>query len=447
MRGGCILVVIVLLVLFFFASLATIPEHGVYGLIIPTIIGIILFNIFKPSTVSDDSNKFSDGTTITIHSTRSIDTHTSVIGQSSDSFGQLPLVVYEKVEDDNQVVFDEYGVNEIPLEDTIVPNNVYPENSIIDKKPVDFEDKQINDLYTETPVTSRNITSINSSLKPENQDNIKSNKNEARNLGSLKSEINGIIKHARSFYDECKDIEIDVNSDSIREAIDRFKVNNTAFSPADDKPIHELKTNSVFHLLVNEVQRDLNKELSPDELMRLFGIYDNLRMPPEVISLLVKHCISEHEIHSGGQLPTMQYIEKAAQKWVYDGVLSLDEAQEYKKQLETRKIKYRQFMNVLHIKNRGLTITEKQYIDGWLDLGFTAEVVKMVYTRTLEKAGSLELSYMDNVLRHWYSRKFLTLAKLDRYVDKTWDDMKNADDSDIDDDYDNDDGLHSISVR
>jgi hypothetical protein len=129
MRGGCALVVVVFLVLFFFASLATIPEHGLYGLIIPTFIGIILYNIFKPDSSRDTSNTTSDGTTVTIHSHQRNNAHTSVVGQSDDTFGKLPLVVYEEVKNDCPV-FEKVIEKNVPVSDGLR----YPGKDIAEDK-------------------------------------------------------------------------------------------------------------------------------------------------------------------------------------------------------------------------------------------------------------------------------------------------------------------------
>jgi hypothetical protein len=79
---------------------------------------------------------------------------------------------------------------------------------------------------------------------------------------------------------------------------------------------NELKNGSAFSALAQEVQRSLGKILSSEDLVKLFGIYDHLRLPPEVILQLVTHCLEESRRRYGpGRVPTMRYIEKAAYTW------------------------------------------------------------------------------------------------------------------------------------
>lgn len=83
------------------------------------------------------------------------------------------------------------------------------------------------------------------------------------------------------------------------------------YTAADIK--NELENGSVFSSLVQEIQKCLGKILSSDDLIKLFGLYDHLGLPPEVILQLVTYCTHENQRRYGpGRIPTMRYIEKAA---------------------------------------------------------------------------------------------------------------------------------------
>ncbi len=100
----------------------------------------------------------------------------------------------------------------------------------------------------------------------------------------------------------------------------------------------ELQNGSVFKSLVQEVQHSLGKILTSDDLIKLFGIYDNLGLPPEVILHLVTYCIDENKRRYGpGRVPTMRYIEKAAFTWEREGIMTLETAEEYLKKLDARR--------------------------------------------------------------------------------------------------------------
>lgn len=175
-----------------------------------------------------------------------------------------------------------------------------------------------------------------------------------------------------------------------------------------DEIKQELEPGSEFHILVQETQSSLGKILSPDEMLRLFGIYDNLRIPPEVILQLITHCITESRGRSGGRMPSMRYIEKAAYSWEREGIFSLDRAEEYLKALESRKSARGEIKKVLQIKDREFSESEKQFVDGWISMGFGAEAIGIAYDRTLVQTGRLAWNYLDKIIKSWHGKNLHT---------------------------------------
>jgi DnaD/phage-associated family protein len=168
---------------------------------------------------------------------------------------------------------------------------------------------------------------------------------------------------------------------------------------------NELSSGSVFHALVQEVQRSLGKILSSDDLIKLFGIYDSLGLPPEVILQLVTYCIDDNRRRYGpGRVPTMRYIEKAAFTWEREGIMTLDAAEQYIKIMDSRKNLVSDIKKVLQIKDRELSQSEKKYVDTWLAMGFSPEAVELAYDKTLVKTGRLAWSYMDSILGSWHQK-------------------------------------------
>jgi len=166
----------------------------------------------------------------------------------------------------------------------------------------------------------------------------------------------------------------------------------------------ELQQGSVFYSIVEEAQRSLGKILSPDELMRLFGIYDGLRIAPEIILMLITHCITETYGRRGGRMPTMKYIEKAAYSWEREGIFSLEKAEEYLKASEERKSARGQVKLALQIKDREFSETERKYVDRWIEMGFPARSVGIAYDRTIMKTGKLTWGYMDSIINSWHGK-------------------------------------------
>lgn len=177
----------------------------------------------------------------------------------------------------------------------------------------------------------------------------------------------------------------------------------------------ELENGSVFYSLVQEVQKCLGKILSSDDLMKLFGLYDSLGLPPEVILHLVMHCIDENRRrYGGGRVPTMRYIEKAAYTWEREGIFSLEQAETYLKQLDSRRNAAGEVKKVLQIRDRELSQSERKYVDNWISQGFTPEAVELAYDKTVLKTGRLAWSYMDSIMNSWHGKGLHTADEIQK---------------------------------
>ena len=177
----------------------------------------------------------------------------------------------------------------------------------------------------------------------------------------------------------------------------------------------ELENGEAFPQLVGEVQIALGRLLSPDDLIRLFSIYDYNGLPPEVILILVNHCIEEVQRRSGpGRKPTMKYIEKAAFSWEADGVFSLEAAEAYIRRLSERRGAYSEFSAAFGIRDRQLSSTERKYVDSWADLGFTADAAALAYDRTVTKTGRMNWRYMDSIMMSWHNMGLHTAPEIEK---------------------------------
>ncbi|MBR2832646.1 MAG: DnaD domain protein [Oscillospiraceae bacterium] len=167
----------------------------------------------------------------------------------------------------------------------------------------------------------------------------------------------------------------------------------------------ELKNGSEFAVLADEVQKCLGKLLSSDDLMKLFGIYDSLGLPPEVILQLVNYCIAESRRRTGGgHLPTMRYIEKAAYEWERQGIFSLEAAEDYIRAMEKRRSAAYEVRRAMGIADRAPSASEKRYVNTWLSMGFTPGAIAIAYERTVDQTGRLAWRYMDSIIMNWHMK-------------------------------------------
>ncbi len=160
---------------------------------------------------------------------------------------------------------------------------------------------------------------------------------------------------------------------------------------------------------MDEVQKIIGNVLKPRELADLFGFYDYLGLPTEVIMLLVSHCTQECERKYGpGKRPAMRDIKREAYRWANREVRTLEAATEYIKQSEIAKRTKNELRRRLGIDGRALSPTEDRYLSAWAERGYAIELVMLAYDKTVTNTGRLAWKYMDAILASWAEKGLRT---------------------------------------
>ncbi len=168
-----------------------------------------------------------------------------------------------------------------------------------------------------------------------------------------------------------------------------------------------------FSCLQGEAQRLLGRILSTEELKSLLSIYDYLRLPTEVVCLLISYCVQRAKQRSG-KMPSMRTIEKEAYAWSDMGIDSVEAAVEYVQAASYRASQQGKIAGLLQIKGRRLTDGECQYINRWLDWGFPQETIALAYEKTILNTGDLKWPYLNSILARWQEKGLLTVEDVRR---------------------------------
>lgn len=169
-----------------------------------------------------------------------------------------------------------------------------------------------------------------------------------------------------------------------------------------------------FQTVVNETQNVMGRMLSGTDLKILFGIYDNLGMPAEVILLLINYCVARSREKQGpGRMPSMRTIEKEAYSWANHEIITIDRAEEYLAKIKERGETLAVLRRNLNIYDRDFTATERKYAEGWLEMGFSPEAIAIAYDRTIVRKGKLIWAYMDSIIRSWHERGLHTPEEIE----------------------------------
>lgn len=174
---------------------------------------------------------------------------------------------------------------------------------------------------------------------------------------------------------------------------------------------------SGFRKLVGEVQRCLGKVLSTEELKILLGMVEYLGLPAEVINILLHYCVERNRSRGTGRMPSMRTVEKEAYHWADAHIDTMEKAASYIQNQTQRGSRLQDLCRLLGITGRRLTPGEERYLQAWIDMGFSDEVISMAYERTCENTGALTWKYMHRILESWNEQKLYTpeqIRTLDR---------------------------------
>ena len=187
----------------------------------------------------------------------------------------------------------------------------------------------------------------------------------------------------------------------------------TKLPPADELPEYRAEDilrctqeNSEFSSVVQEANRVFGHSLSSNDLKRLFGIYDYLALPAEVIYMLLHHCAS---LSSGRRL-SMRFVEKEAYSWVNREIYTLEQAEKYLAQYRSRNEETSRLAAIFGIRGRELTSAEKKYIGSWIEMGFEDAALNEAYERTVLSTGKFTWNYMNRILQSWHENGIHTLS-------------------------------------
>lgn len=188
----------------------------------------------------------------------------------------------------------------------------------------------------------------------------------------------------------------------------------TKLPPADELP--EYRTEDImrrttedveFSAVLLEANKVFGHSLNSNDLKRLFGIYDYLGLPAEVIYMLLHHC---RDITSGRRL-SMRFVEKEAYFWVNREIYTLEQAEKYITRYRSRNEASARISEILGIRGRELTAAEKKYIGTWIDNGFDDASINEAYERTILNTGKFSWNYMNRILQSWHDAGIHTLAE------------------------------------
>lgn len=171
-----------------------------------------------------------------------------------------------------------------------------------------------------------------------------------------------------------------------------------------------LAVDEELKMLVEETQTTLGKVLSNSDIATLLMLKDTCGLPLDVIFMLIHYCAS---IDKGN----IRTIENIGIQWANDGVYSLEAADNKIKQIQKKTANFSIVSKAFGLKNVG-SPTKKQleYGDKWVsEWKFSPEMLREAYERCVDTKGTMNLRYIDGILKRWNASNLHTLDELHKY--------------------------------
>ena len=160
-----------------------------------------------------------------------------------------------------------------------------------------------------------------------------------------------------------------------------------------------------------EAAQVLGHTLSAAELRVVFGIYDHLGMPPEVIVELLHYCaeLNKWKYHGDRRL-TPRFLEQEAYAWANKEILTLDLAEDYIRAQRERHSELGRLRTALQLP--ALSPTQQRDLLLWLEQGFGEEAISVAADRTITNTGALKWSYLRKILQSWHENGLHSQAEI-----------------------------------
>lgn len=180
----------------------------------------------------------------------------------------------------------------------------------------------------------------------------------------------------------------------------------------DEIPKYSIKELEIYQEKSNEVrelfsiaQNILGKLFTYNDLSTVFGFYDWLRMPIDVIELLLTYCASNGHC-------SMRYIEKVAIDWADRGINTIEKADEF---IKLYNIQYKEIMKALGIASRQPIESEEKYMNTWLnEYKMPIDIIKKACNKAVIATGKPNFKYAHKILKSWNEKNIRTIKDIEK---------------------------------
>lgn len=149
--------------------------------------------------------------------------------------------------------------------------------------------------------------------------------------------------------------------------------------------------------------------LGNSHMNSIIWMYDYLGLKKEVIVILISYCVKIEKTSAA-------YIEKIAVDWAEKEINDFNSATEEVQRLTESKDYINRIMTIFEMNHRS-TPKQREYMEKWRVKGYSLELIRLAYEKTIEQINKLSFEYINKILTSWGENGYTSVS-----------DVKNAED-------------------
>lgn len=151
-----------------------------------------------------------------------------------------------------------------------------------------------------------------------------------------------------------------------------------------------------FKNLVSFAEERLEKVLNTSELARLYSFLDYLKMPLDVVMLVMEDCVTRGK-------KSLRYITKVLTSFQDEGIDTYPKAEAYFARRQ-ESVQYAKYVRTLFgLGDRKLTSAEEEILETWrIKFRYGTDMLDAAYEKTVAAAKNPSIKYMHKILENWY---------------------------------------------
>lgn len=163
-----------------------------------------------------------------------------------------------------------------------------------------------------------------------------------------------------------------------------------------------------FKNLVSFAEQRLEKVMNQSELARLYSFLDYLKMPLDVVMLVIEDCASRDK-------KGLRYITKLLNVFHDEGIDSYEKAEEYFVRRKESALYENVVRRLFGLGTRKLSSAEETCVIAWREkFGYGEEMLDAAYEKTVSTAKNPTIKYMHKILESWHAAGITTPEEIDK---------------------------------